>query len=82
MVQFRRPASSRFEEKYSGCVSKYRFRRFLTRMRAKASGDLERGAAIINGDVDRPRFASSPWSVSEDADDALIPSRRQCGVIP
>lgn len=41
-------------------------------MRAKASGDLERGAAIIHGEVDRSRFASSPSSVSEDVDKSLI----------
>ena len=45
------------------------------RMRAKASGDLERGAAIIIGEVDRWPFASSSLSVSEDADESLISGR-------
>ena len=42
-----RPASSREEEKYSGCRSRYRLRRFLVRMRAAEAGDLDRGSAIV-----------------------------------
>ena len=41
-------------------------------MRAKASGDLERGAVMMNEDIDRSRFASSPSSVSEDAEVSAI----------
>ena len=68
-----RPASSRAEEKYAGCKSRYRLRRFLVLMRAAEAGDLERGSAIVlsrgTGEFD---IWSAPESLGNAGDMAIV----------
>ena len=59
-----RPASSRDEEeKYSECVSRYRFRRFLTVIRTFDSGDRE-GCLAIWGCEERVCVCVSPFKLT------------------